>query len=142
MMDTLPEQLPEMPVIKPKLYSKRAIRLFSIFFSTLAGGILLRQNLKDVGNDRAASTVLTFSILFTIGISVLANYIPGKAATPIGFLLNVIGSFILNEYFFEKLIPESDSYEKKPVWKPLIIWLAICTVVIFIILSGGALNKP
>jgi hypothetical protein len=126
---------------KPKLYSKRVIRLFSILFSTLAGGILLRQNLKDVGNVKAGNYALIFSIGYTIGIILLINYFLLKEATVASFFLNVIGSAVLNEYFYHKFIKEPDSYEKKSFWKPLIIWLIIVTVLIFLAVYGGSLNK-
>lgn len=133
------EEVIEAP--KPPLYSKRSIRLFSIFFSTFAGGILLRQNLKDVGNHNGAQRVILFSILYTVVAGAVANAFAGRAVTAVGFLLNIIGSFILNEYFFEKAVPDADSYPKKTFWKPLIIWLLISAVFITLIIVGGGLPK-
>ncbi len=127
------------PADKPKLYSKRAIRVFSILFSTLAGGFLLRQNLKDIGNDKVAHNVITFSIIYTLG-TIIVNYYFSKEAGAIALLLNIIGSFILNEYFFHDFIGDSNNYGKKPIWKPLIICLLITSVVILIVIYTGALK--
>jgi mRNA-degrading endonuclease RelE of RelBE toxin-antitoxin system len=129
------------PPDKPKLYSKRVIRVFSILFSTLAGGILLRQNLKDVGNERQGNYALIFSILFTMLIIVVVNHFFLKQAGIAAIFCNVIGSAVLNEYFYQKYIPDMDSYEKKPFWKPLIIWMVIVIAFVFILIAGGGLDK-
>ena len=50
----------------PKIYSKKAILGFSVFMSSLFGGILLYINLKDLKKDKEANIVLGVSILLTI----------------------------------------------------------------------------
>jgi hypothetical protein len=52
--------------LRPKIYSKRAIWGFSIFFTPLFGGLLLTQNLKDIDKKRQANLVLIVSTLMTI----------------------------------------------------------------------------
>jgi len=48
-----------------EIYSKMAIRGFSIFFSTIFGGVLLFINLKNAGYKSAAYKVLAFAIGYT-----------------------------------------------------------------------------
>src|SRR5262249_48051509 len=99
------------PESNPKIYSKTAIRGFSILFSTVFGGVLLMQNLRDIGNKKAANTVLIFSIVFTLITIGIAN-IPDKSITSLPFLCNLIGGSILSEYFYKKYFPADSNYEK------------------------------
>jgi hypothetical protein len=108
----------------PKIYSKKAIRGFSFAFTTIFGGVLLRQNLRDVGKKKEGNTVLIFSILFTV-LSILIVNIPDKPITSLSFLCNIVGASVLGEYFFKKYFPDPDNYPKKKIWKPLLISIAI-----------------
>jgi hypothetical protein len=116
-----------------KLYSKNAVRGFSIFFSTVFGGILLMQNLKDIGKKKEANLVLFSSIIITILSIVLLSYIakPGSSAT---LFCNLIGGVILSEYFYRKYIPNEATYEKKTIWKPLIISILITIPFVFAVI--------
>lgn len=108
----------------PKIYSKNAIWGFSIFFTTIFGGVLLMQNLRDIGNKKEANHVLIFSILFTILVMAVVNSLPSPNSA-ITLLCNGIGALILNEYFFKRNFPTSNKYEYKKIWKPLIISIII-----------------
>src|ERR1700744_5484410 len=85
-----------------EIYSKWAIWGFSIFFSSIFGGVLLVLNLRAAGLKKAANTVLIFSILYFIAsgmvvagtIEMNINYLP--------LLLNIGGAAILTSYFFNK----------------------------------------
>ncbi len=44
---------------------------------------------------------------------------------------NIGGEAILSEYFYIKYFPDYANCEKKKIWKPLFIGLAICTLFIF-----------
>ena len=118
-------------IIKPVIYSKRAIWGFSVFFTPLFGGILLMQNLKDIDNKREANLVLGVSILLTaltVGIITFLN----TNNRLINFLCNMAGAAILTEYFYKKYFPDEAEYQKKKIWKPLIIGIIICTIFIFL----------
>ena len=108
----------------PKIYSKKAIWGFSIFFTSIFGGVLLMQNLKDIGKKREANIILGLSIIFT-AISIFIVNIPDKPQTPLTYLCNMAGGAILTEYFFKKYFPNDNIYEKKKIWKPLIISIII-----------------
>jgi hypothetical protein len=118
------ENLSYEPENNPKIYSKRAIMGFSVFFSAIFGAVLLMQNLRDIGKKKEANVILLLSILYT-AISIYIVNIPEKPTSSLSFLCNIIGGAVLSEYFYQNHFPEDEKYEKKKIWKPLIISIII-----------------
>ena len=122
-----PEVIQEESIIPPMLpaiYSKRAILRFSIFFSTVVGAVLLMQNLRDIGKKREGNIVISISILYTV-LSMIIISIPDKPYSSLTYLCNILGAFVMTEYFYKKYFPDEAMYNKKKIWKPLIISLLI-----------------
>lgn len=115
----------------PTLYSKRAIQGFSIFFSTFFGTVLLMSNLKAMNKSKARIQVLVFGILYTVFIYTILNYLPKTYFTTL--ILNLIGSAILTEFFWNKELGNDLKFTKKQITKPLIISLLITAFFIFLI---------
>ena len=107
-----------------KIYSKKAIFGFSVCFTTVFGGFLLMQNLKDLGKKKEGNIVLIFSILYTTVSIILINLISSNNTTKT-YIFNVFGGVLLGHYFFTKYIPNEEEYETKAIWKPLIISILI-----------------
>jgi len=123
-----------------EIYSKNAIRGFSIFFSTIFGGVLLYQNLKTAGYKKGANTVLTFAIIYTlITVIIVSNLAHVSSSSSIVF--NLIGGFILSDYFFSKYFPDNDYYPK-PIWNALGVSILICIVLVTIIIYSGGVPNP
>lgn len=129
--ETTQDQLQEFE--RPGIYSKSAIRGFAIFFSAIFGGVLLMQNLKDLGKKKEANIVLAISILITIAVIIIANMF-AKSNSSIGLIGNIAGASFLADYFFKKYIPNEEDYEKKKITKPLIIGLLITLPFIALVL--------
>jgi heme/copper-type cytochrome/quinol oxidase subunit 4 len=108
----------------PKIYSSKAIWGFSVFFSTIFGGVLLMQNLKDIGKNKEANLVLLSCILYAIATVIVVN-IPEHPNSSITYLINMAGGAILVNLVFKKHFPEDSQYEKKKIWKPLLISIII-----------------
>lgn len=51
-------------VNKPRIYSKRAILGFSVFFTTVFGGVLLMQNLLNI--NRKKKRILFWQVLYCL----------------------------------------------------------------------------
>lgn len=106
----------------PKIYSKGAIWSFSFLFSAIFGAVLLMQNLKDIGKKKEANKILLYSIIYTIVSITIANMFSNNS---IAMLFNIIGGLALSEVSFRIHFPDGDKFEKKPIWKPLIISIII-----------------
>lgn len=119
-----------------KIYSKKAIWGFSVFFTPVFGGILLRQNLIDCQKIKEANMVLLASTGFTI-LTILITNSMEKTSSLLTFGLNMAGGAILSEYFFKKYFPEDD-YEYKKIWKALLISVLITIPFLLAILYAPA----
>jgi hypothetical protein len=108
----------------PKIYSKQAIFGFCIVFTSIFGGVLLMQNLRDIGKKKEANLVLLLSILYTALVAIAANTIAVNNSS-VTWVLNAVGGAVLSEYFYKKYFPADSDYPKKTIWKPLIISLII-----------------
>ena len=106
-----------------KIYSKKAILGFSIFFAPIFGGVLLRQNLIDDNRKKEANIVLLTSIVFTVLTILIVNSMEKKTSS-LTYLLNMGWGAILTEYFFKKYFP-NENYEYKKIWKALLISIII-----------------
>ncbi|CAM3173492.1 hypothetical protein DRF59_20480 [Chryseobacterium flavum] len=113
----------------PPIYSKRAILGFSIFLSTLFGGVLLYRNLMEVNKKKEAYTILLFSIGITILTAVIVN-IPETPKSSFAYLGGIAGGSLLAHYFVPKYFPDEDQYPKKPIWKPLVAGIIIVVVLV------------
>lgn len=129
------EQTQEIEGTKPKIYSKKAIIGFSIFFSPIFGAVLLMQNLKDIKKHKDAYIILFFSIIFTAAVIYIVN-IPSRPMTSLTYICNIIGGYILSEYFYKKYFLDEKSYPKKKIWKPLIISILITIPFIIAMIYG------
>lgn len=118
-----------------KIYTKNAIKGFAFFFTTIFGGVLLYSNLMGIGKPKEARISLFFSMLYT-GLSMYLVNIPDRPQTSITYLLNLIGGVILTEYFYKTHMGETDGFEKKKIWKPLIISLLITIPLFWAMLQG------
>lgn len=118
-----------------KFYSKQAIIGFTLLFSTIFGAVLLMQNLKDIEKKREANILLSLSILYTVLSSFIVN-IPDRPNFFLTYLCNFIGAMILTEFVYKKNFPDEEAFEKKKIWKPLMIsFLIIIPFVIIQVLT-------
>lgn len=124
----------------PKIYSKKTILGFSIFLSTLFGGVLLYQNLIDAKKKKEAYIVLGISILLTIITIAIVN-IPEEPKSPLAYLCGLGGGSLLSYYFVPKYFPNEEEYPKKPIWKPLIIALIIVVIFVTLIVYGASIEN-
>lgn len=120
-------------VTTPKLYSDTAILGFSLFFSTFFASFLLIENLKQVDARKGIIPVILFSISFMVVEYYLINLLPAKANS-LSLPFNLLGGAVLNFYFWRKYIPHLH-YEKKKIWKPLIIGLVLVAVMFGLMLG-------
>lgn len=117
-----------------EIYSRSAIWGFSIFFSTIFGGILLMLNLRAAGFKKAANQVLLFSVAYLLVSSLLLNALGASPYTALAF--NMIGAAILTQYFFNKYFPETDYYPKSIIM-PLLISVLVCIPILLFMYYYG-----
>jgi hypothetical protein len=120
----------------PQYYSVRAIYGFSIFFTVLAGALLLRSNLKKAGEGKGAVITLVSGIAYTLVVIIIMNLIPAnKQSSSLTYLLNAAGAIVLDKVLWKKYLGEI-KYKARPFWIPLIIWITISAVLIGLVFLG------
>jgi len=103
-----------------ELYSDRTIIGFSVLFSSIAGAILLSNNLKKLKKEGGVNVIL-FGVLYTIGIIIIITLIPDLSLRPFCLILNILGGYIITFHFKNKLYPKDLEYKNKKSWKVFII---------------------
>ncbi|QKJ31454.1 hypothetical protein HQ865_17330 [Mucilaginibacter mali] len=120
-----------------ELYSKWPIRLFSLFFSPIFGGILLMINLRKVGYKQAGTRVLLFSIAYTFATAILLGGM-GITGGIIPIVFNLMGGVILSDYYYKKYFPDDDYYPR-PVWGALAVALLVYFSIFMAMYYSGTL---
>lgn len=126
-----------MEVQLPKIYSKKVILGFSIFLSTLFGGVLLFQNLLSINKKKEAYIVLGISVIITILSGVIVS-IPENPKSSLAYLCGVVGGSILSYYFVPMYFPNEEQYPRKAIWKPLMV----AVIIVAILLTAAIYSLP
>ncbi len=121
---------------KPLLYSREAIGIWSILFSPFFGTILFAYNLKAIGNSGYNVLIVLAGLVWTFAVRILlAQFLP--VSFTLLFIANGIGSMILTTFVWNHFIGKYTEYEKRPVWKPVLITLGICFFLLGLGLMAG-----
>lgn len=86
------------------------------------------QNLKDFGRKREANIVLLLLVIYTAMAGYIAN-IPYQSKFFLAIFFNLAGGGFMTTFFYNKYIPLEERYEKKKIWKPLIISVLVSLVI-------------
>ncbi len=116
---------PAVPTTNPPLYSQRSVRLFSLLFTAIAGGVFTAHNLRAVGQPDAARKALWGSVASVVAMIVLLAllpYSPNTGAYTVG--VGLAAGYGLNGYA-DRFIPTPRDYPTKSIWRALIICLLI-----------------
>ncbi|MCF8381309.1 MAG: hypothetical protein K9H49_17180 [Bacteroidales bacterium] len=104
----------------PKLYSRYSVRFFAIFFSTFFGGILISINLFRLKKKDQILPVVLFSFFFAYLTVFLSGKYPEKM-TIITLIMNIIGSLLLEELFWNKMIGKDFKFQRQSVLPALLV---------------------
>lgn len=123
------------PADAVEIYSKWAVFGFTLVFGPTFGGILLYQNLKDVGYRREANSVLFFAIAYELLPTLLLTHITVNVVmlSAIVWAQKLIGGFILAFVIFPRYFPEDDYYPKS-IW-PVLFRTLIFFFVLFLLIQ-------
>lgn len=107
----------------PSWYSPTAILGFSIFLEPLFGAILLSHNFKIANKTKQAKLVILVGVLFLLARMAL---IYTQQMSQIASLAISIGAgIVFVEVFWKKHLGYQVKYERKSIWKPLLIFVGI-----------------
>ncbi len=100
-----------------EIYTRRAVFWFSLLFNPIFGGVLLMQNLRDVGYKRKGIGILLFSIAaFVIPIIILRQLaLNAIIVVCMNVIVNIPTAYILADYFFVKYFPDNNYFPKSVI---------------------------
>ncbi len=108
-------------------YSPTAILGFSIFLEPLFGAILLSQNLKKADKKKQATIVILVGVVFLLGRMALVYT---QRMTQVNSLIISIGAgLVFIEFFWKKHLGYKVKYNRKSIWKPLLIFLGVIVLI-------------
>ncbi len=114
-----PDNLPEINPESPAYYSKRAIYLFSFFFSVLFGSVLMSINLRNTKTSEGVWEAIAYGIIFCGAQMWILSLLPDS--TVLTFLSSGFGAMLMNYLFWGKYIGDDTTYTAKSIWKPLAV---------------------
>ncbi len=106
----------------PVLYSQTAVLAFSLFFSPLAGSILLSINIRKL-QRKGAGQVLVFGLVLAIAQGIINMQVAPDSI--ISILAHVAGALLLSELMWNQFIGRRIPYTRRNILIPLLIALAI-----------------
>lgn len=116
--------------MKPKFYSKEAVAVLTIL-SPILGGILFSYNLKEVGKGKFSPYFIIGGILWILLTRAL---VAGVIADQLSQLLfsGISGCLVMNFFIWDRFLGSSFDYEKKPIWKPTLLFIGICIALVLL----------
>lgn len=121
----------------PSLYSMTSIRIFSVLFSVLAGGILMAINLNRTTQKTESYKVLGFSLLYTV-VSISIFSLLGTQSPIMSVILNLLGAFLIDELFWKRVLGREFKFQKQQIWTALLIALIIISPLVWYAIKTGA----
>lgn len=111
--------------MKPRFYSKEAIGGLTLLLSPFFGCILFSYNLREIGKGKLSPIFIIAGMFWTF---IFKKFTTGLIDNNLfQFILsNIVGSLILSFFLWDKFFIDYPTYEKKKVWKPLIVFVGIC----------------
>lgn len=119
----------------PRLYSRFAIRFFTILFSTLFGAVLLSINLYRLEKRTAIVPLLGFALVYTYLSYYLMNQVELDSTT-MALVFNLIGSLVLEEMFWKRNIGKHFRFRRQSLWQALLV---AALLFIFVLLGLGGM---
>lgn len=119
----------------PKLFSVRAIFLFSIVFSTFFASILMAFNLRELNQKKAILPLVSFGFIYTATIASISQHL-ASAALVLAIALNIVGAFLIVHFFWNNYIGNV-KFEKRSITTPLLIGIGITLPIIYFLSQNG-----
>ncbi|WP_126546848.1 hypothetical protein [Hymenobacter amundsenii] len=118
----------------PPLYSQRSVRLFSLLFTAIAGGVFTAHNLRTVGQPDAARKALWGSVAVVALMAIvlaLLPYSPNTGAYTVG--VGLASAYGLNGYA-DRFIANPRDFPTKSIWRPLAICLLVFVPIVALLI--------
>ena len=101
-----------------------------MILSPILGCILFSYNLREVGKGRFSPYFIIAGIVWIIITKRLLAGIINDSLSQLLFS-GIAGCLLMTFFIWDKFLSIYPVYEKKTVWKPVLIFISICTALLF-----------
>lgn len=123
--------------MKPRLYSRLAIGLCTLFLTTILGCVLFAANLNQTDRGKYSYYFFIGGICwYSITITLVDRLLPNTSFLPL-LVTNVLGSIILSYPLWNRFFGQYQEYEVRSVEKPVVLFVGFCTVIGLLIWFWG-----
>jgi hypothetical protein len=126
---TYPRSQAEIHLMTPRFISKTSIGIWTLLLSPFLGTILFAYNLNEVGKRPWSLLVMFSGIIWTFLIPRLIINVTGNFLVAT-FISNAIASALLVTLVWNGMLGEYKSYSDRPSWKPILIFVGICGILL------------
>lgn len=117
------------------IFSKWAIIGFCVFFSPFFGGMLLRSNLRTIGQKATGNLMIPVTLMMSaLTALTLTTPIGGAGVT---FTLNLIQGAMLTEFVFRKYFPDADQRPVRPAGRAFMVALLVVMLLMLLLTLLG-----
>jgi hypothetical protein len=117
----------------PLLFSKRAIYGFTVLSSLFFGSILLAINVSKTKNQIGIVGIILYGCVISFGAVAMVLYYHLNPSFVL--IINILGTYPLNNFFWNRYVGRDTLYRVRPIWIPLIIWLILLIWVGYVFLN-------
>ncbi len=115
--------------VKYRFYSKNAIAIWTFFLSPLLGCILFAINLKNIGRGRLGVIFVIGGIVWIVSLRTLIGLFLENDLLKL-LITNLTASLLLTFFFWTRILGDDTEYKIRPVWKPVLIFVGICVMLL------------
>lgn len=120
----------------PNLYSRRAIYLFTLFFSAFFGSVMFAMNAAKVKNNKGIWIALLFGLAFTTVQLYVGERIKAGSAYPI--VCGFVAAACIDFGFWDRFIGRETFYRARNIWGPVAVGLLFIALIVAALFLGNA----
>lgn len=109
----------------PRFHIKLVVFIFTCVLSTFFGGVLVSQNLYEIGKKKDIPAVLIGCGLWQLLTEKILNALSISNSLLLLFIPNITGAILLTQPSWNYYFKNIDIYKKRKIWFPLITLVVI-----------------
>ena len=110
--------------------SKTKIGLSTLLLSPLLGTVLFSYNLNAVGKRPWSWLVMVVGIIWTFGVPRFFSPFVGQLLAI--FISNALAAVLLVTLVWNGMLGEYKTYDIRPGWRPIMVFVVICAVLLLL----------
>lgn len=120
----------------PVLYSRYAVRFFSIIFSPLFGSVLMAINFKRLKKDNVIIPMIALTLIYSLLSNIVSLKFPERAGIT-SIILNFLGAILLEEFFWNRYIGKEFKFRRQHIMPAFMIGIGLSILLALLMYMTG-----